>query len=449
MRGSYRAVARAKSGKVRARDAEMGRKERITRSMGLGMALTLLLAAFLALAPSQAKANPNAGAQVSVGISVNFGPPPIPVYVQPMCPGPGYIWTPGYWAWDPAYGYYWVPGTWVMAPFVGALWTPGYWGWGGDGYFWHPGYWGPRVGFYGGINYGFGYFGVGYVGGYWRDRDFYYNRFASPGVVNVVSIRNVYINRVSIRNDSRVSYNGGDGGIDARASREDMVAYRDRRFGPRPMQTRQEGMARGNRDARWTVNHGQPRIAATRTPGRFMGSGVVRATRAGGNYRFEQQARQPQRYRQQPQQQQRGGFRPFGQQSRSANGPNQRNQGNRNQPRPNQRPAQQQMQMRQQPQQQRGGYRPFGQPAQRQTQQRQMQERQQQMQQREQQMRQQQQRGNYNRPMNANRPQQMRQPQPQRQMGGAPSQQRGNPGRQEKPQKGGKGDGHGNPHGRG
>ena len=28
-------------------------------------------------------------------------------------PGPGYIWTPGYWAYDPADGYYWVPGTWV------------------------------------------------------------------------------------------------------------------------------------------------------------------------------------------------------------------------------------------------------------------------------------------------------------------------------------------------
>ena len=125
--------------------------------------------------PSRALANSPARAQVSVGISVSFGPPPLPVYAQPMCPGPGYMWTPGYWAWDPNYGYYWVPGTWVLAPFPDALWTPGYWGWdpGVSLFIWHGGYWGTRIGFYGGINYGFGYFGNGYDGGYWRGRDFY------------------------------------------------------------------------------------------------------------------------------------------------------------------------------------------------------------------------------------------------------------------------------------
>jgi len=95
-----------------------------------------------------------------IGIAVSFGPPAIPVYEQPICPGEGYIWTPGYWAWD-GDDYYWVPGTWVLAPEIGFLWTPGYWGWGGDAFFWHEGYWGPHVGFYGGINYGFGYWGHG------------------------------------------------------------------------------------------------------------------------------------------------------------------------------------------------------------------------------------------------------------------------------------------------
>src|SRR5689334_17348519 len=94
-------------------------------------------------------------AQVSIGISVNFAPPELPVYEQPLCPGEGYIWTPGYWAWDPDYGdYYWVPGTWVLAPQPGYLWTPPYWGWNGVLFVFHEGYWGPRVGFYGGINYG-------------------------------------------------------------------------------------------------------------------------------------------------------------------------------------------------------------------------------------------------------------------------------------------------------
>jgi len=105
---------------------------------------------------------------VAIGVSVNFAPPELPVYEQPICSGEGYIWTPGYWAWDDEDGdYYWVPGTWVSAPEPGFLWTPGYWGWGGGAFVFHEGYWGPRVGFYGGINYGYGYFGHGYEGGRW------------------------------------------------------------------------------------------------------------------------------------------------------------------------------------------------------------------------------------------------------------------------------------------
>jgi len=109
-----------------------------------------------------------ASAQVAVEFSVGFAPPALPVYEQPICPGEGYIWTPGYWAWDDDDGdYYWVPGTWVVAPRVGYLWTPGYWGWGGEAYVFHVGYWGPVVGFYGGIDYGWGYTGRGYYGGRW------------------------------------------------------------------------------------------------------------------------------------------------------------------------------------------------------------------------------------------------------------------------------------------
>src|SRR6202789_4340398 len=102
------------------------------------------------------------GAMAQVRVAITVGPPVLPVYDQPICPGDGYIWTPGYWAYDDADGYYWVPGTWIEAPEVGFLWTPGYWGWGNGGYFWNVGYWGPHVGFYGGINYGFGYSGVGF-----------------------------------------------------------------------------------------------------------------------------------------------------------------------------------------------------------------------------------------------------------------------------------------------
>jgi hypothetical protein len=101
-----------------------------------------------------------------IGVAITIAPPALPVYEQPVCPGDGYIWTPGYWSWGDD-GYYWVPGTWVEAPEVGFFWTPGYWGWGGSSFVWYDGYWGPTVGFYGGINYGFGYFGHGFEGGRW------------------------------------------------------------------------------------------------------------------------------------------------------------------------------------------------------------------------------------------------------------------------------------------
>ena len=112
--------------------------------------------------------------QAPVDLSVSYAPPAIPVYDQPICPGDGYIWTPGYWAWGPD-GYYWVDGAWVLPPYVDALWTPGWWGFYGGAYAWHPGYWGRTVGYYGGINYGFGYFGVGFYGGYWNGGHFFYN----------------------------------------------------------------------------------------------------------------------------------------------------------------------------------------------------------------------------------------------------------------------------------
>src|ERR1700680_4091522 len=91
-------------------------------------------------------------AQVSVAVSVGIAPPVLPVYVQPACPVEGYLWEPGYWAYDDADGYYWVPGVWVAPPDPGYLWTPPYWAY-ADGYYgFHAGYWGPHVGFYGGID---------------------------------------------------------------------------------------------------------------------------------------------------------------------------------------------------------------------------------------------------------------------------------------------------------
>lgn len=130
-----------------------------------------------------------AAARVGVVISVGIPPPALPVQYQPMAPGPGYIWTPGYWSWDGA-GYVWVQGAWVLPPQAGLLWTPGYWGWGGTAYIWHPGYWGPTVGFYGDVDYGFGYSGSGYDGGYWSGDVFFYNLYVNH--VDRARFRHVY-----------------------------------------------------------------------------------------------------------------------------------------------------------------------------------------------------------------------------------------------------------------
>ena len=103
----------------------------------------------------------------AVAVTAQEAPPPLPEYEQPPAPADGYLWTPGYWGYGGG-GYYWVPGTWVQPPTVGVLWTPGYWGFAGGVYGFHAGYWGPHIGFYGGVNYGYGYVGVGFAGGRWE-----------------------------------------------------------------------------------------------------------------------------------------------------------------------------------------------------------------------------------------------------------------------------------------
>lgn len=202
-------------------------------------------------------------AAVFVGVAVDIAPPVIPVYVQPPCPAANFIWEPGYWAWGPG-GYYWVPGTWVAAPAIGLLWTPGYWGWGTGAYYWHPGYWGRTVGYYGGINYGFGYFGAGYVGGRWYGNSFRYNTAITR--VNRVVIHNTYIDRTVIRNsDDRRSYIGGRGGIQSNPTAEER-AERDRGMAPTNEQQYHEQMSSQNRYHLWTVNHGQPNNGAVAHP---------------------------------------------------------------------------------------------------------------------------------------------------------------------------------------
>jgi WXXGXW repeat (2 copies) len=184
-------------------------------------------------------------------------PPAMPDYVQPPCPEDGYLWQPGYWAWG-ALGYYWVPGVWVLPPHAGLLWTPGWWGFYGGFYGWHPGFWGPHVGFYGGINYGFGYTGIGFYGGRWEGGVFHYNSAAWH--VDAVHVHNVYEDRAFIHNGAvnHASFNG-PGGVRGRPSPAEMNAMHESHERATKEQMAHREAAGGDR--RQYVNNGRPSTA--------------------------------------------------------------------------------------------------------------------------------------------------------------------------------------------
>lgn len=208
---------------------------------------------------------PAAMAQMSIDIRVATPPPPLPVYVQPPLPGADYLWTPGYWAWDDIEdAYYWVPGTWALAPRPGLLWTPPWWGWSAGAYVFHAGYWGPHVGFYGGVPYGFGYTGLGYLGGYWNGGHVYYNRIVNN--ITNVHITNVYRQTVMVNRITRISYNGGPGGVQARPDRQDWIAAHEAHVAPTPHQFAHLAAARSDPRLFASANHGRPSIAATPRP---------------------------------------------------------------------------------------------------------------------------------------------------------------------------------------
>src|SRR5665213_1153713 len=189
------------------------------------------------------------------GVETTEPPPALPEYSQPACPGENYIWNPGYWSYASA-GYYWVPGVWVIAPYTGALWTPPYWGFDTGRYRWHRGFWGTHVGFYGGIDYGFGYVGHGYYGGYWNHGEFAYNRSVTN--INTTVVRNVYNYNVTNVTSSRVSYNGGPGGLRIRPLPQEVAVLHEQRMAPVAAQVEHARQFEANRGQFAAVNHGRP-----------------------------------------------------------------------------------------------------------------------------------------------------------------------------------------------
>ena len=233
-----------------------------------------ILSSFLAIGILLGSSPSYAGLDISLSFDlfspppVQLAPPPLPVYVVPAPTNEGYLWSPGYWRWDGG-GYFWVPGTWVRPPVVGVLWTPGYWAWRENAFVWNEGYWAPHVGFYGGVNYGGGYDGRGFMGGGWHNGVYNVNR----SITNVPNITNVTVMH-------NASFNGGPGGISATPSPAEQNFARERHIPLTQEQRAHTEQASQMPALKESANHGKPMIAATAKPGDFR-HGVVVARQAG------------------------------------------------------------------------------------------------------------------------------------------------------------------------
>jgi hypothetical protein len=99
--------------------------------------------------------------------------------------------------------------------------------------------------------------------------------------VDPVRVHNVYektvVNNINI---TRVSYNGGRGGVTAQPTPQEQNAFRAKRENALPVQQEHVRAAASNRELYASANHGNPTIAATPRPGAFNDHGVVPANHA-------------------------------------------------------------------------------------------------------------------------------------------------------------------------
>ena len=80
------------------------------------------------------------GCAVRTSVAVGFAPPSPRYAVVGVAPGPGYVWTEGYYSYR-GNAYAWVPGRWMRPPHPHAEWVPGAWVQGHHGYEFRKGYW--------------------------------------------------------------------------------------------------------------------------------------------------------------------------------------------------------------------------------------------------------------------------------------------------------------------
>jgi hypothetical protein len=69
-----------------------------------------------------------------------YGPPPPRYGVVGYAPGPGYVWTEGFWNLSGS-SWVWVGGRWMRPPHPHAVWVGPEWRREGRGYHYYKGYW--------------------------------------------------------------------------------------------------------------------------------------------------------------------------------------------------------------------------------------------------------------------------------------------------------------------
>ena len=81
-----------------------------------------------------------AGCAVNGAYVVRTGPPPPRYAAVGVAPGPGYLWTDGWWDWRGG-NWFWVQGRWVRPPHRRAVWVAPAWRQEGRAWRFHRGYW--------------------------------------------------------------------------------------------------------------------------------------------------------------------------------------------------------------------------------------------------------------------------------------------------------------------
>ncbi len=102
-----------------------------------GKRLTSLFATAATAVAAFALATP---AHAQVGVYIGAPPPPLRYEARPAIPGPGYIWSDGYY--EPWQGRYrWHAGYWQRPPYQGAYWVHPHYDHYDRGWGYHEGYW--------------------------------------------------------------------------------------------------------------------------------------------------------------------------------------------------------------------------------------------------------------------------------------------------------------------